>query len=222
MHVGRFAETDVSVEEIREGYVYGRLSEAELDRDPFRQFEHWFQQALDEEVSQPDAMALATVDAGGRPSVRIVGLRGFDRDGFVFYTNYQSQKSVEMDGNPQVAVVFHWPEQGRQVRVNGRVTRLSREASAEYFHTRDRESQLAAWASEQSRPIESRAALEERFRTFIERFGEGEIPLPEHWGGYLIRPDCFEFWQGREFRMHDRFRYTHQPDDTWEVVRLSP
>jgi pyridoxamine 5'-phosphate oxidase len=220
--MGRFAETDVSVEDIREGYIYGRLSERELDRDPFKQFELWFQQALDAGVSLPDAMTLATVDASGRPSARIVGLRGFDRRGFAFYTNYGSQKAVEMSANPQVAAVFHWAEQGRQVRVAGTVERMTPAESAEYFHTRDRESQLAAWASDQSRPIESRGALEAKLRQYTDRFMDEAIPLPENWGGYRIVPDCFEFWQGREFRLHDRFRFTQQEDGSWLVERLAP
>lgn len=220
--MGRFSETNVSVETIREGYIYGRLSEGELDRDPYKQFEIWFEQALAAKVALPDAMTLATVDADGRPSARIVGLRGFDRRGFAFYTNYGSQKAREIDANPQVSLVFHWPEQGRQVRVNGVAERMSIEDSADYFNTRDRESKLAAWASKQSEPIDNRGSLEERFRSAIDEFGDGEIPLPAFWGGYRIVPDCMEFWQGREFRMHDRFRYTLQPDGSWAVTRLFP
>jgi len=220
--MGRFSETNVSVEEIREGYIYGRLSEGELDPDPYQQFEIWFQQALDGRVNLPDAMTLATVSPEGRPSARIVGLRGFDRRGFAFYTNYTSQKASEIDGNPYVTAVFHWAELGRQIRVDGVADRMSVEDSAEYFHTRDRESQLAAWASNQSQPIDNRQTLEVRFREAIDRFADSEIPLPEFWGGYRIIPNCFEFWQGREFRMHDRFRYTLQSGDLWKVERLSP
>lgn len=219
--MGRFSDTNVSVEEIREGYIYGRLSEKELDRDPYRQFEIWFQQALDAHVSQPDAMLLSTVDSDGRPSARIVGLRGFDRRGFVFYTNFGSQKAREIAGNPNVSLVFHWAEQGRQVRVNGLAERMSATESANYFHTRDRESQLAAWASQQSTPVDSRETLEQRFKDAAERFGDDDIPLPEFWGGFRIVPDCMEFWQGREFRMHDRFRFT-LVSDSWEIQRLFP
>jgi pyridoxamine 5'-phosphate oxidase len=220
--MGRFSKTSVSVEEIREGYIYGRLSEGELDPDPYQQFEIWFQQALDGQVNLPDAMTLATVNPEGRPSARIVGLRGFDRRGFAFYTNYTSQKAREIDGNSQVTVVFHWAELGRQVRVDGVAERMSVEDSAEYFHTRDRESQLAAWASNQSQPISGRQTLEDRFREAIDRFADADIPLPEFWGGYRIVPNCFEFWQGREFRMHDRFRYSLQEGGSWNVERLSP
>jgi pyridoxamine 5'-phosphate oxidase len=220
--MGRFSETNVSVETIREGYIYGRLSEGELDPDPYKQFEIWFQEALDAGVDLPDAMTLATVDADGRPSARIVGLRGFDRSGFAFYTNYGSQKAREIDANPQVSLVFHWPDQGRQVRVNGTALKMTVEDSTDYFNTRDRESKLAAWASKQSEPIDNRGMLEERFREAITRFGDGEIPLPDFWGGYRILPDCMEFWQGREFRMHDRFRYTLEDDSTWSVTRLFP
>jgi pyridoxamine 5'-phosphate oxidase len=220
--MGRFSETNVSVEEIREGYIYGRLSEGELDPDPYQQFEIWFQQALDGRVNLPDAMTLATVSPEGRPSARIVGLRGFDRRGFAFYTNYTSQKASEIDGNPYVTAVFHWAELGRQIRVDGVADRMSVEDSAEYFHTRDRESQLAAWASNQSQPIDNRQTLEVRFREAIDRFADSEIPLPEFWGGYRIIPNCFEFWQGREFRMHDRFRYKLQEGGFWKVDRLSP
>jgi pyridoxamine 5'-phosphate oxidase len=220
--MGRFAETNVSVEDIREGYIYGRLSEGELDHDPFKQFEIWFQQALASGVNLPDAMTLATVDSEGRPSSRVVGLRGFDRRGFAFYTNYGSQKSREIDSNPNVCAVFHWAEQGRQIRVSGIAERMSTEESADYFHTRDRESQLSAWASIQSEPIADRGELERRFRDALELFGDSEIPLPEHWGGYRIIPTCCEFWQGREFRMHDRFRYTQRGDGSWLVERLAP
>lgn len=212
----------VPLQTIRDGYIYGRLSEGELVPDPYTQFAVWFQQALDDGVSLPDAMTLATVDASGRPSARIVGLRGFDRRGFAFYTNYNSQKAIEIAGNSQVSLVFHWPEQGRQVRVNGVAERMSTEDSADYFHTRDRESQLAAWASEQSRPTPSRETLEVRFQDAADRFAEGEIPLPDFWGGFRVVPDCLEFWQGREHRMHDRFRFTLQPDDSWLVERLFP
>lgn len=220
--MGRFSETDISVEDIREGYIYGRLSEGELVEDPYKQFEIWFQQALDAHVDLPDAMTLATVDAEGSPSARIVGLRGFDSRGFAFYTNYNSQKARDIDVNPRVSLVFHWAEQGRQVRINGVASRMTETESADYFHTRDRESQLAAWASIQSQPIENRATLEERFRASIERFGDAEIPLPDFWGGYRIVPDCFEFWQGREFRMHDRFRYVQDANGCWNVTRLFP
>ena len=220
--MGRFSETDVSVEEIREGYIYGRLSEGELVGDPYKQFQIWFQQALDAHVNLPDAMTLATVDANGSPSARIVGLRGFDSRGFAFYTNYNSQKAQEIDVNPRVSLVFHWAEQGRQVRINGVASRMTESDSADYFHTRDRESQLAAWASIQSQPIDNRATLEERFRASIDRFGERKIPLPDFWGGYRIVPDCFEFWQGREFRMHDRFRYVPDGNEAWHVTRLFP
>lgn len=213
----------VPLKEIREGYIYGRLSEGELDPNPYQQFRIWFQQALDEKVDLPDAMTLATVDASGRPSARVVGLRGFDDRGFAFYTNFNSQKAREIAVNPQVSLVFHWPEQGRQVRVNGMATRMSDEESSEYFHTRDRESQLSAWASIQSQPTANRQTLEDRFREAAERFPEGDvIPLPEFWGGYRVVPDCVEFWQGREHRMHDRFRYTLQPDGFWLVERLFP
>jgi pyridoxamine 5'-phosphate oxidase len=220
--MGRFSRTNASVEDIREGYIYGRLSEGELDPDPYQQFEIWFQQALDGRVNLPDAMTLATVSPEGRPSARIVGLRGFDRRGFAFYTNYASQKASEIERNPHVTAVFHWAELGRQVRVDGVAERMSVEDSAEYFHTRDRESQLAAWASNQSQPIDNRQMLEERFRDAIDRFADSEIPLPEFWGGYRIVPTCFEFWQGREFRMHDRFRYSLKETGIWNIARLSP
>lgn len=217
------SQPGVPLKEIREGYIYGRLSEGELDPNPYRQFRHWFQQALDEKVALPDAMTLATVDADGRPSARIVGLRGFDDRGFAFYTNFNSQKAREIAGNPQVSLVFHWPEQGKQVRVNGVATRMSTEESSEYFHTRDRESQLSAWASIQSQSTANRQTLEDRFREADERFaGPTEIPLPDFWGGFRVVPDCVEFWQGREHRMHDRFRYTLQPDGDWLVERLFP
>lgn len=215
-------QSGVPIKTIREGYIYGRLSEGELVTDPYTQFEIWFQQALDAKVNLPDAMTLSTVDEMGRPSARIVGLRGFDRRGFAFYTNFTSQKACEIAANPQVSLVFHWPEQGRQVRVNGVAEKMSSDDSADYFHSRDRESQLAAWASDQSSPTADRKALEERFREASDRFGDGEIPLPEFWGGFRVVPDRLEFWQGREHRMHDRFRYILQSDGSWLVERLFP
>jgi pyridoxamine 5'-phosphate oxidase len=189
--------------------------------DPLRQFSAWFREAEAGGVEVPEAMTLATASSDGAPSARMVLLKGVDTDGFVFYTGYGSRKADELAANPRAALVFYWRPLGRQVRVEGKVERVSGEESAAYFATRPRGSQLAAWASQQSRPLSSRAELERRYGE-LEREYEGRVvPLPPHWGGYRLRPDAIEFWQHRENRLHERTRFTRAREG-WEVESLSP
>lgn len=198
------------------------LSRDELDDDPLRQFGDWLLEARMADIVEANAMTLATVGADGRPSQRMVLLKHFDDSGFVFYTNMESRKALEMAGNPRVSLHFAWLALQRQVIVGGRAEKLSAAESFRYFSTRSRDSRLAAWASQQSRPISSRELLERRFQEMKERFGEGEIPLPSFWGGYRVRPDSLEFWQGRQHRLHDRFLYRRAAEEGWTIERLSP
>jgi len=185
-----------------------------LSQDPLEQFEHWFAEAKRAGVEVPEAMTLATADAEGAPSARMVLLKGAGEDGFVFYTGYGSRKSEELEQNPSAALVLYWRPLGRQVRVEGSVERVSEAESAAYFATRPRGSQLAAWASHQSQPLESREELEREYE-------DRDVPLPPHWGGYRLRPEAIEFWEHRENRLHDRIRYTRAREG-WKVERLSP
>lgn len=199
------------------------LDETDLDPDPIRQFQRWLEDAREAGVVEPLAMTVATATGDGRPSARILLLRGVDERGFAFYTNYESQKGVELAANPRAALVFHWDVLGRQVRLEGRVERLSREESESYFVSRPPGSQIAAWASDQSRVVAGgRRELEERFRAAEARFASAEqIPLPPFWGGYRLVPDWIEFWHSRENRLHDRLRY-RRTTRGWTVERLAP
>jgi pyridoxamine 5'-phosphate oxidase len=198
------------------------FDEQAVDADPIVQFREWFEDAQRAGTLQPEAMIVATTTPAGEPSARAVLLRGFDERGFCFYTNYASRKGRELEANPRAAVVFHWPEVARQVRVTGRVERVSTDDSEDYWVARPRESRISAWASEQSEPIESRGALERRAAEVAARFGDGEVPLPPFWGGYRVVPEEIEFWQHREDRLHDRVRYTRRPDGSWAIERLQP
>ncbi len=198
------------------------LSERDLDPDPIAQFRIWLEDARTAGIQFPEAMALATADPEGRPSVRHVLLRGLDERGFVFYTNYESRKGRELADNPHAAVAFYWRELERQVCVTGTVEPTTREESEAYFRTRPREARLGAWASRQSEVAASRDELDERYREIEERFAGEDVPLPPHWGGYRLSPDTVEFWKGREHRLHDRIRYTRRPDGTWAIERLYP
>ncbi len=197
------------------------MDEAQVDADPIVQFGRWFADAEAADLIEPNAMTLATVAAGGRPSARMVLLKGFDERGFVFYTNYESRKAAELDGNPIAALVFWWGALQRQVRVEGAVERVRREESEAYFRSRPLGSRLGAWASAQSQVITGRAELEGRLEELTARYGDGDVPLPPFWGGYRIRPEVVEFWQGRPNRLHDRLRYRRTPSG-WDIDRLSP
>lgn len=203
-------------------YSQPPLRKSDLDPNPFREFQKWFDRAIAAIPILPNAMTLATATRDGAPSARVVLLKDFDENGFVFYTNYTSDKSRELDENPVAALCFYWPELERQVRITGRVTKTSREESETYFRTRPRDSQLGARVSKQSEVVRGRAILEEKMARLIQEHEGREIPLPDYWGGYRLAPDQIEFWQGRPSRLHDRLRYTRQSDGTWLIERLSP
>jgi pyridoxamine 5'-phosphate oxidase len=231
--------------DLRREYNLTGLRRADLEPEPIAQFKKWFAQAtgqrrsgrvrkflirLYKSVLQMDipeqldlnAMTLSTVDAQGKPSARIVLLKGVDPRGFVFFTNYNSRKGRELDQNPSASLVFYWQEQERQVCVAGTASKLPGDESDAYFQSRPHGSQVGAWASDQSQVVNDRADLEQKWSEFEKKFASGKVPRPAHWGGYLVRPDRVEFWQGRPNRLHDRFRYTRLPDNSWKIERLSP
>ena len=207
---------------MRKDYDLAGLLEKDLAEDPVRQFKKWLAEAVAAELPEPNAMVLGTGGRDRRPSVRTVLLKGVDRRGFVFYTNYDSRKSHELEGNPQAALVFPWIALERQVIVEGPVKKVSRTEAEVYFHRRPRASQLAAWASPQSTVIASRAVLEESYRVTERKFAGREVPLPPQWGGWRLAPEAVEFWQGRRSRLHDRLRYHRETDGVWTVERLAP
>ena len=202
--------------------VRGGLHRRDLDPDPVRQFGNWFTAAIEAGIGDVNAMSLATATPEGRPSVRVVLLKEFDHEGFVFFTNYESEKGRELDANPYAALAFYWVELDRQIRISGPVTKTSREESERYFHSRPPGSQLGAWASRQSEVLDARRVLDARMAQMTERFADKPIPLPPHWGGYRLKAEVMEFWQGRSNRLHDRFRYTLQPNGAWFIDRLAP
>ncbi len=231
--------------QLRREYGLGALRRADLDSDPVAQFNKWFSQAargrgvswlrrvgialyklgqaiVGRDPEEVNAMVLATAAKTGRPSARFVLLKGVDRRGFIFFTNYDSRKGRELAENPEATLVFYWPELERQVCVSGKVTKLPRDESEAYFKTRPRGSRIAAWASPQSQVVPSRAALEQRWAEFAAKFPTDDVPLPPNWGGYVLAPEEVEFWQGRPNRLHDRFRYTKIAETTWRIERLAP
>ena len=235
----------MAIADLRREYNLTGLRRSELDADPMVQFKRWFAQAQGERRSgrvrkffvrlyksiflgnagprtDVNAMTLATADSEGRPSARIVLLKGVDERGFVFFTNYGSRKGTQLDQNPKAALVFYWPDLERQVCVSGDVTRVPIAESEAYFRSRPRGSRLGAWASHQSQPVADRAELEQKWHEMEVKYPGEDIPLPPFWGGYVLYPLRIEFWQGRPSRLHDRFSYTRQPDKSWQIDRLSP
>jgi pyridoxamine 5'-phosphate oxidase len=207
---------------LRHEYIGEGLRRADLDADPIKQFDKWFAAAIKAEIRDANAMALATATPDGKPSVRIVLLKTFGEAGFVFFTNYTSKKGRELEENPRAALVLYWMEVERQIRIDGTVEKIPREESEEYFHTRPVGAQIGAWASQQSEVIDARRVLDARLAEMTQRFAGGEIPLPPHWGGYRLKPQTIEFWQGRTNRLHDRFRYTRDQSGSWVIERLAP
>ena len=211
-----------SLVELRIEYSQSELSKASVDPDPLKQFQRWLHEAIEAELPEPNAMTLATVKPDGSPAARAVLLKGLKATGFVFFSNYLSDKGTQLVANPQAALLFLWLELERQVRIEGHVSVISAEESEAYFRTRPRDSQLGALASQQSRVVANRRILEQRFEELDRRYADVEIPMPAHWGGYRLVPIMLEFWQGRPSRLHDRLRYCLQPDGDWLLERLEP
>lgn len=213
-------KTDIA--QLRQEYRRHDLSEIDVQPDPIDQFQQWFDEAVQSGVSEPNAMTVATVDADGQPSARILLLKGIEDGGFVFFTNYESRKGAQLAANPRAALVFWWEVLERQVRVEGVVERIDAASSDAYFESRPRGSRLGAWASPQSRPIESRDVLTARLSDAAATYEDRPVPRPPHWGGYRLRPHRVEFWQGRPSRLHDRLDYVLRDDGTWHLRRLAP
>jgi pyridoxamine 5'-phosphate oxidase len=205
----------------RREYALSGLTRKDLLTDPIEQFKRWFEHAEQAELLDETAMVLTTVSAENKPSARVVLLKQFDEKGFVFFTNYESEKGQDMAQNPNVTLLFPWTSLERQVEISGTVEKIPTQASADYFHSRPRDSQLGAWVSHQSQVIENRQVLEQRLEHYTEVFADQEIPLPEYWGGYRVVPERIEFWQGRINRLHDRFEYLKKQNG-WKINRLSP
>jgi len=211
------------VADLREDYRLHALEIEDVQPHPFQQFQEWFNEALQANLREPNVMTLATASPEGIPSARIVLLKGYSEEGFLFYTNYNSKKGEELLLNPKAALVFCWLELERQVRIEGTVRKISSEASTAYFKSRPKGSQIGAWASPQSEVIEDRSILEENVRMLQEKYDKEEsLPRPQHWGGFIVKPTMLEFWQGRSSRLHDRIRYEQGRDGSWAIERLAP
>lgn len=211
----------MNIRDIRQEYTLGGMDDSHLNENPFTLFDSWFKEAVNSGINEPSAMALSTVGTDGYPQSRIVLLKGYSEEGFSFFTNYESQKGQALAVNPKASLLFFWPELQRQIRITGDVTKTSKEESDEYFQSRPRGSRLGAWTSVQSQVIPSRDLLEERYTDFDRKYSAGDIPKPPYWGGYRLKPLTFEFWQGRESRLHDRI-YFRQEDTSWKAARLAP
>ncbi len=212
----------MSFADLRKEYSMAGLLEKDLARDPFRQFDKWFQEAEAAKITEPNAMTLSTTTRDGRPASRTVLLKGLDGRGFVFYSNYESRKGRDLAENPRVSLLFPWVALERQVIIEGSVARLTREESEAYFHTRPRASQLGAWVSQQSAIINGRAVLEDAMKALDKKYAGVEVPAPPNWGGYRVNPETVEFWQGRRSRLHDRLRYRREKSGDWLIERLAP
>ena len=211
----------MSISSIRKDYQLQSLSESDVKQDPIGQFGKWWDEAIASSIDEVNAMTLSTVTAEGKPSARIVLLKGFDERGFVFFTNYESNKGAQLTANPFASLVFFWKELERQVRIEGICEKVSEQESDDYFHSRPIGSQLGACASPQSRVIESRRVIENNLEKLQDQYRDMEIPRPGHWGGYRVVPQAIEFWQGRSSRLHDRIKYTKE-NQSWKIVRLAP
>ncbi len=212
----------MSFADLRQDYGLAALLEKNLARDPFRQFDQWFQEAGAAKIHEPNAMILATAGADGHPSSRTVLLKGLDGRGFVFFSGYESRKGRDLTANPRASLLFPWYALERQIIVEGTVARVSREESAAYFHSRPHASQLATWGAAQSTPVADRAAVDAAFKAAEKKYAGREVPLPPHWGGWRLAPETVEFWQGRRSRLHDRLRYRREANGDWAVERLAP
>lgn len=210
------------IADLRKNYTLQSLDISDVLADPLRQFKRWFDEALSSNLPEPNAMVLATADSTGQPSARVVLLKGLDERGFVFYTNYGSRKGQHLSGNPKASLCFNWLELERQVRIEGIAERVPDAESDAYFQSRPFESRIGALASQQSTRAESRAQLEETYAKLLKQFGDKPVPRPENWGGYVVRPQLIEFWQGRPGRLHDRIEYRKTEERSWSLARLSP
>ena len=210
-----------SISDIRKDYRMKSLLESDAATDPFAQFGHWWLEAVESKIDEVNAMTLATASADGFPSARIVLLKGYDRNGFVFFTNYHSQKGQEIAANPKACLLFFWKELERQVRIDGSIEKISAEESEVYFQSRPVGSRIGAWCSPQSTVIPDRSVLDKNVEFYSNKFNAQIVPRPDHWGGYIVKPTAIEFWQGRTSRLHDRLRYTKVADN-WKLERLAP
>ena len=215
--------TQQEIKDLRREYIAEALDAEHIAKDPIAQFRHWFEEALQAEVLEPNAMTLATCGKSGQPSARIVLLKGYDQKGFVFFTNYESRKGQDLEENPKASLVFSWLELARQIRIEGEVEKIDPQESTRYFQSRPKGSQIGAWASPQSQVISSRKFLEEREQELSLNYQNTEVlPRPPHWGGYILRPWAMEFWQGRPSRLHDRFLFQLDDNGKWQIDRLAP
>jgi len=211
-----------SIAAIRKVYQLQSLLEKEVDENPIKQFEVWWKHAIESNIEEPNAMTLATSTSKGRPSARIILIKGINENGFIFFTNYLSRKGKEIEENPFVSLVFFWKGLERQVRIEGKIKKISETESDQYFYERPAESRIGAWSSPQSQVIESREFLQKSFEKYTLQFSDQKIPRPDFWGGYIVIPESVEFWQGRPGRLHDRLLYVLTEDNLWKIERLAP
>jgi pyridoxamine 5'-phosphate oxidase len=212
---------EFKLQKIRRSYKLNELSKSSVDEDPFTQFNKWFEEVIDAKITDPSAMVLSSVDHARKPSSRIILLKEVDDKGFIFFTNYLSRKADDFAENPAASILLYWKELERQVRIEGTVEKTKRKISEDYFQTRPRDSQIGTWVSKQSTVIANRRFLDDKYSELEKKFGDDEIPLPEYWGGYRLIPNYFEFWQGREKRLHDRICYKNEKHG-WNIFRLAP